>query len=151
MPTEVSVDELKNFSGERDLGTSEWHRVEQKHIDLFADATGDHQWIHVDPEAAKSGPFGTTIAHGYLSLSLLPMLMAEVISVPGVKMGINYGTERIRFTNPVPSGSEVRLKAKLLSAEPKGDGILYKVGVELEIKDQERPAFVGEVLYLVFA
>jgi acyl dehydratase len=68
MPTEVSVDELKNFSGERDLGTSEWHRVEQKHIDLFADATGDHQWIHVDPEAAKNGPFGTTIAHGYLSL-----------------------------------------------------------------------------------
>jgi acyl dehydratase len=151
MPTEVSVDELKNFSGERDLGTSEWHRVEQKHIDLFADATGDHQWIHVDPEAAKNGPFGTTIAHGYLSLSLLPMLMAEVMSVSGAKMGINYGTDRIRFTNPVPSGSEVRLKAKLLSAEPKGDGILYKVGVELEIKDEERPAFVGEVLYLVFA
>jgi acyl dehydratase len=151
MPTEVSVDELKTFSGERDLGASEWHRVEQKHIDLFADATGDHQWIHIDPEAAKNGPFGTTIAHGYLSLSLLPMLMAEVMSVPGAKMGINYGTDRIRFTNPVPSGSEVRLKAKLLSAEPKGDGILYKVGVELEIKDQERPAFVGEVLYLVFA
>jgi acyl dehydratase len=151
MPTEVSVEELQNFSGERDLGTSEWHRVEQKHIDLFADATGDHQWIHVDPQAAKNGPFGTTIAHGYLSLSLLPMLMAEVMSVPGAKMGINYGTDRIRFTNPVPSGSEVRLKAKLLSSEPKGDGILYKVGVELEIKDQERPAFVGEVLYLVFA
>jgi acyl dehydratase len=151
MPTEVSVEELKNFSGERELGTSEWHRVEQKHIDLFADATGDHQWIHVDPEAAKNGPFGTTIAHGYLSLSLLPMLMAEVMSVSGAKMGINYGTDRIRFTNPVPSGSEVRLKAKLLSAEPKGDGILYKVGVELEIKDEERPAFVGEVLYLVFA
>lgn len=151
MPTEVTLDELKNFSGEKDLGVSEWHRVEQKHIDLFADATGDHQWIHVDHEAAKNGPFGTTIAHGYLSISLLPMLMSQVMSVSGVKMGINYGTDRVRFTNPVPSGSEVRLKAKLLSAEPKGDGFLYKVGVELEIKDQEKPAMVGEVLYLVFA
>jgi acyl dehydratase len=151
MPTEVSVDELKNFSGEKDLGTSQWHRVEQKHIDLFADATGDHQWIHVDQEMAKQGPFGQTIAHGYLSLSLLPMLMSEVMSVSGAKMGINYGTDKVRFTNPVPSGSEVRLKAKLVSAEPKGDGLLYKVGVEVEIKDQAKPAMVGEVLYLVFA
>jgi acyl dehydratase len=151
MPTEVTVEELKNFSGEKDLGTSDWHRVEQKHIDLFADATGDHQWIHVNPEMAKQGPFGQTIAHGYLSLSLLPMLMAEVMSVSGAKMGINYGTDRVRFTNPVPSGAEVRLKAKLLSAEPKGDGLLYKVGVEVEIKDQAKPAMVGEVLYLVFA
>lgn len=151
MPTEVTVEELKNFSGEKELGTSDWHRVEQKHIDLFADATGDHQWIHVNPEMAKQGPFGQTIAHGYLSLSLLPMLMAEVMSVSGAKMGINYGTDRVRFTNPVPSGAEVRLKAKLLSAEPKGDGLLYKVGVEVEIKDQAKPAMVGEVLYLVFA
>jgi acyl dehydratase len=151
MPTEVTVEELKNFSGEKDLGTSDWHRVEQKHIDLFADATGDHQWIHVNPEMAKQGPFGQTIAHGYLSLSLLPMLMTEVMSVSGAKMGINYGTDRVRFTNPVPSGAEVRLKAKLLSAEPKGDGLLYKVGVEVEIKDQAKPAMVGEVLYLVFA
>ncbi|MEA2447290.1 MAG: hypothetical protein QOK47_927 [Actinomycetota bacterium] len=151
MPTEVSVDELKNLSGEKDLGTSDWHRVEQKHIDLFADATGDHQWIHVNPEMAEKGPFGQTIAHGYLSLSLLPMLMSQVMSVTGAKMGINYGTDRVRFTNPVPSGSEVRLKAKLLSAEPKGDGLLYKVGVEIEIKDQPKPAMIGEVLYLVFA
>jgi acyl dehydratase len=151
MPTEVSVDELKNLSAEKDLGTSDWHRVEQKHIDLFADATGDHQWIHVDQEMAKQGPFGQTIAHGYLSLSLLPMLMSQVMSVTGAKMGINYGTDKVRFTNPVPSGSDVRLKAKLLSAQPKGDGLLYKVGVEIEIKDQEKPAMVGEVLYLVFA
>ena len=151
MPTEVSVDELKNFSGEKDLGVSEWHRVEQKHVDLFADATGDHQWIHVDQEMAKQGPFGQTIAHGYLSLSLLPMLMSQVMSVTGAKMGINYGTDKVRFTNPVPVGSDVRLKAKLLSAQPKGDGLLYKVGVELEIKDEPKPAMVGEVLYLVFA
>ena len=151
MPTEVTVDELKSFSGEKDLGVSEWHRVEQKHIDLFADATGDHQWIHVDQEAAKSGPFGQTIAHGYLSLSLLPMLMSQVMSVSGAKMGINYGTDKVRFTNPVPSGSNVRLKAKLTDSQPKGDGLLYKVGVELEIENQEKPAMVGEVLYLVFA
>ena len=151
MPTEVTVDQLKDFSGEIDLGVSDWHRVEQKHIDLFADATGDHQWIHVDHEMAKQGPFGQTIAHGYLSLSLLPMLMSQVMSVSGVKMGINYGTDKVRFTNPVPSGSEVRLKAKLVDSQPKGDGILYKVGVEIEIKDQEKPAMVGEVLYLVFA
>src|SRR5918992_109233 len=151
MPTEVTVDELKSFSGEIDLGVSEWHRVEQKHIDLFADAIGDHQWIHVDHEAAKQGPFGQTIAHGYLSISLLPMLMAQVMSVLGAKMRINYGTNKVRFTNPVPSGSNVRLKAKLTDAQPKGDGLLYTVGVEIEIEGQQKPAMVGEVLYLVFA
>ncbi len=151
MPTEVTIDELKNFSGEKELGVSDWHRIEQKHIDLFADATGDHQWIHVDHEAAKQGPFGQTIAHGYLSLALLPMLMSQVMAVSGAKMGINYGTDRVRFTNPVPSGSDVRLKARLLSSQPKGDGFLYNVGVEIEIKDQEKPAMIGEVLYLVFA
>ncbi len=151
MPTEVTVDQLKGFSGEIDLGVSDWHRVEQKHIDLFADATGDHQWIHVDHEMAKQGPFGQTIAHGYLSLSLLPMLMSQVMSVSGAKMGINYGTDKVRFTNPVPSGSNVRLKAKLIDAQPKGDGILYKVAVEIEIEGQAKPAMIGEVLYLVFA
>ncbi len=151
MPTEVTVDQLKELSGEIDLGVSDWHRVEQKHIDLFADATGDHQWIHVNPELAKQGPFGQTIAHGYLSLSLLPMLMSQVMTVSGVKMGINYGTDKVRFTNPVPSESEVRLKAKVIDAQPKGDGLLYKVAVELEIKDQAKPAMIGEVLYLVFA
>jgi acyl dehydratase len=149
--TEVTVDQLQNFSGEIDLGTSDWHRVEQKHIDLFADATGDHQWIHVNPELAAQGPFGQTIAHGYLSLSLLPMLMSQVMTVTGAKMGINYGTDKVRFTNPVPSGSNVRVKAKIVEAQPKGDGLLYKVGVELEIEGNDKPAMVGEVLYLVFA
>jgi acyl dehydratase/putative sterol carrier protein len=137
-------------SGERDLGTSPWVRVEQRHIDLFADATGDHQWIHVDQEAAKVGPFGGTIAHGYLSLSLLPVLLSDVIHVPDSQMGVNYGIDRLRFTAPVPSGSEVRAHARLLSSEPKGEGILYKVGVRLEVKGQEKPAMVGEVLFLAF-
>ena len=135
---------------ERDLGVSDWHEVEQKHIDLFADATGDHQWIHVDPEMAKQGPFGTTVAHGYLSLSLLPVLLSQVMEISDAKMGINYGTDKVRFTSAVPSGSRVRAKAKLIEGKPKGDGVLYKVGVEVEIEGQEKPAMVGEVLYLVY-
>ena len=149
MPTELTIADLENAS-ERDLGTSDWHTVEQKHIDLFADATGDHQWIHVDPDMAAQGPFGTTVAHGYLSLSLLPLLLGQVMAVTDAKMGVNYGTDKIRFTNPVPSGSRVRAKAKLLTGQRKGDGVLYKVGVEIEIEGQDKPALVGEVLYLVF-
>jgi acyl dehydratase len=149
MPTELTIADLENAS-ERDLGVSDWHTVEQKHIDLFADATGDHQWIHVNPEMAAQGPFGTTVAHGYLSLSLLPLLLGQVMAVTDAKMGVNYGTDKIRFTNPVPSGSKVRAKARLLSGQRKGDGVLYKVGVEIEIEGQDKPALVGEVLYLVF-
>ena len=149
MPTELTIADLENAE-ERDLGVSDWHTVEQKHIDLFADATGDHQWIHVNPEMAAQGPFGTTVAHGYLSLSLLPMLLGQVMSVTDAKMGVNYGTDKIRFTNPVPSGSRVRAKARLMNSQRKGDGILYKVGVEIEIEGQDKPALVGEVLYLVF-
>ena len=145
--TGITLAELAG-SGKRDFGASKWVTVDQKHIDLFADATGDHQWIHVDPEAAKAGPFGGTIAHGYLSLSLLPVLLSDVIEVSDQRMGVNYGIDRVRFTAPVPSGSDVRARAKLISAEPKGDGILYKVGVQIEIKGQEKPAMVGEVLYL---
>ena len=150
MTTRLTVEELEG-TGERELGTSAWHPVEQRSVDLFAEATGDHQWIHVDPEAAAAGPFGGTIAHGYLSLSMLPMLMSEVLSVEGARMGVNYGIERVRFTAPVPTGSEVRLHAKLLSAERRGEGVLYRVGVQIEIRGSEKPALVGEVLYLVFA
>jgi len=147
--TDISLAELTS-AGERDFGTSKWVTVDQRQIDLFAEATGDHQWIHVDPEAAKAGPFGGTIAHGYLSLSLLPVLLSDVIKVSDQRMGVNYGIDRVRFTSPVPSGSEVRAHARLLSAEPKGDGILYKVGVQIEIKGQEKPAMIGEVLFLSF-
>ena len=149
MATTLTPEDLQ--SGERDLGTSDWHTIEQRHIDLFAEATGDHQWIHVDNDMAAQGPFGTTIAHGYLSLSMLPMLLSEVISVEGARMGINYGIDRVRFTAPVPSGSDVRLHAKLLSGEPRGEGVLYKIGATVEIRDAEKPAMVGEILYLVFA
>ncbi len=147
MSTELTLAELAS-SAERDLGSSPWVKIEQEQVNKFADATGDHQWIHVDLEAAKAGPFGGTIAHGYLSLALLPALLANLIRVPDAQMGVNYGIDRVRFTSPVPVGSEVRANARLLSAEPKGDGILYKVGVQIEIKGQEKPAMVGEVLYL---
>jgi acyl dehydratase/putative sterol carrier protein len=147
MTTELTLKELAG-SGELDLGTSPWVKIEQQQVNQFADATGDHQWIHVDLEAAKAGPFGRTIAHGYLSLSLLPALLGDLIRVPDAQMGVNYGIDRVRFTSPVPVGSEVRAHARLLSTEAKGDGILYKVGVQIEIKGQEKPAMVGEVLYL---
>jgi acyl dehydratase len=136
--------------GERELGTSSWVTIEQKQVDQFADATGDHQWIHVDPAAAAQGPFGGTIAHGYLTLSLLIVLTSEVLQVTDSQMGVNYGIDRIRFTSPVPVGSRVRLHAKLLGGERKSNGVLYRIGVEIEIEGQERPALVGEVLYLAY-
>jgi len=149
MTTTLTLAELE-ASQERDLGTSGWETIDQNQIDLFAEATHDHQWIHVDPELAAQGPFGTTVAHGYLSLSMLPYFLSQVLSVSDARMGINYGTEKIRFTAPVPVGSQVRLKAALRSSERRGEGVLYRIGVEVEIRDSEKPALVGEVLYLVF-
>lgn len=149
MTTKLTLEELES-STDRDLGTSEWETIDQQQIDMFAEATHDHQWIHVDPEMAAQGPFGTTVAHGYLTLSMLPYFVSQVLNVTDVKMGINYGTEKIRFTAPVPVGSQVRLKATLRDSERRGDGVLYRLGIEVEIRDAEKPALVGEVLYLVF-
>jgi acyl dehydratase len=149
MTTTLTLAELE-ASEDLDLGTSDWETIDQSQIDLFAEATHDHQWIHVDPEMAAQGPFGTTVAHGYLSLSMLPYFVSQVLNVSDVRMGINYGTEKIRFTAPVPVGSQVRLKAALRSSERRGEGVLYRLAVEIEIRDAEKPALVGEVLYLVF-
>jgi acyl dehydratase len=149
MTTKLTLAELE-ASSDRNLGASNWETIDQKQIDLFAEATHDHQWIHVDPEMAAQGPFGTTVAHGYLSLSMLPYFVSQVLNVTDVKMGINYGTEKIRFTAPVPVGSQVRLKATLRGSERRGEGVLYRLGVEVEIQDSDKPALVGEVLYLVF-
>jgi acyl dehydratase len=146
---ELTLQELEQ-ARERELGTSEWVKIEQRAIDQFAEATGDHQWIHVDPEKAAAGPFGQTVAHGYLSLSLIPALLEQVLRVKDARMGVNYGIEKIRFTAPVPSGSEVRLVAKLNSAERRGEGVLFRLGVTIEIRGEEKPALVGEVLYLTF-
>jgi acyl dehydratase len=149
MTTKLTLAELEGAE-ERDLGTSDWETITQEQVNGFAEATKDHQWIHVDPDLAKQGPFGTTVAHGYLSLALLPYFMSQVLNVTDARMGINYGTEKVRFTAPVPVGSEVRLKARLLSSERRGEGVLYRVGVEIEIRGAEKPALVGEVVYLVF-
>jgi acyl dehydratase len=148
MTTTLTIDELEQ-SGERELGTSSWHDITQEQVNMFADATGDHQWIHVDPERAAEGPFGSTVAHGYLTLSMLPMLLAEVVSVSDAMMGLNYGMEKIRFTNPVPVGSRVRAHAKLLKTQRRGPSVIWNVGVEVEIEGKEKPALVGEVVYMV--
>jgi acyl dehydratase len=147
--TELTLAELEGAAG-LELEPSDWVTIEQRAIEQFADATGDHQWIHVDPERAAQGPFGTTVAHGYLSLSLLPGLLGSVLRVTDARIGVNYGIERVRFTAPVPSGSRVRLKAKIDSAERRGEGVLYHVAAEVEIEGSQKPALVGEVVYLVF-
>jgi acyl dehydratase len=146
---ELTLQQLEQ-AGERDLGATDWVTVDQRSIDLFAEATGDHQWIHVDPERAADGPFGQTVAHGYLSLSLIPALLEQLLRVSDARMGVNYGIEKVRFTAPVPSGSEVRLRATLNSAERRGEGVLFRLGVTVEIRDEEKPAVVGEVVYLTF-
>jgi acyl dehydratase len=149
MSTQLTLAELEGAAG-LELEPSDWVTIEQRAIEQFADATGDHQWIHVDPERAAQGPFGTTVAHGYLSLSLLPGLLGTMLSVTDARMGINYGIEKVRFTAPVPSGSRVRLKGTITSAEKRGEGVLYHVAAEVEIEGSEKPAMVGEVVYLVF-
>lgn len=149
MTTELTLEQLESGGG-RDLGVTGWVTIDQRKIDLFAEATGDHQWIHTDPDAAAQGPFGTTVAHGYLSLALIPGLLSELLVVSDARMGINYGIEKIRFTSPVPSGSDVRLKGRIASSERRGEGVLYHLAVEIEIRYSDKPALVGEVVYLVF-
>src|SRR2546430_12090417 len=112
-----SVKDLAGAVGEH-LGYSDWLTVTQERVDRFADATDDHQWIHVDPERARSGPFGRTIAHGYLSLSLVPALLAECLQVTGTRMGVNYGVNKVRFTAPVPVGERVQLAARINDVKP---------------------------------
>ena len=129
------------------LGCSDWLEIEQERIDQFAEATGDHQWIHVDPERAKDGPFGSTIAHGYLTLSLVNHFLPEILEVQGIAMGVNVGADRLRFPAPVPVGSRVRGSGELLSAEvAKDGGIQAKVRVTIEVEGSERPACVVETL-----
>lgn len=140
------VDELREAVGTA-LGTSDWVTVDQTQIDTFADATGDHQWIHVDPERAGAGPFGTTIAHGFLTLSLLPTLIGQVYRVDNVKMGINYGLNKVRFTAPLPVGSTVRGVVELLDvADVAGGAVQLTNKVTVEIEGGEKPALVAEWL-----
>ncbi len=129
-----------------DLGASGWTTVDQSRIDGFADATGDHQWIHVDPERASSGRFGGTIAHGYLSLSLLAPFMFELLQVDGTALIINAGSDRVRFITPVRSGSRIRARGSIAAAERIPTGIRVRLAVTLEIEGVEKPALVAETL-----
>jgi acyl dehydratase len=147
MRTFASADELRAAVGEH-LGYSDWHVVDQERVNLFADATGDHQWIHVDPERAKAGPFGTTIAHGYLTLSLIPMLMGEVVSYSGVKMGVNYGCNKVRFPAPVPVGGSLQATAEIVAVDPGKGSARVTVRVAVRCDRAERPVCVADVVIL---
>ncbi len=140
-----SAEELEAAVG-RSLGTSDWLEIEQKRIDLFADATDDHQWIHVDVERARKGPFGAPIAHGYLTLALVNAFLPQLISVPSAKMGVNYGCNKVRFPAPVPVGSRIRAHGEIVGVERVADGAQVVVRVTVEIEGNERPACVAETV-----
>lgn len=139
----ASPDELLAAVG-RELGRSEWLTIEQDRIDQFAEATGDHQWIHVDPAAAADGPFGATIAHGYLTLALTNQFLPEIMRVDGASMGVNYGTNKVRFPQPVTVGSRVRAAAVVTEAEEIAGGVQVVVTITVEIDGQAKPACVVE-------
>jgi acyl dehydratase len=150
MITIKGLDGLKEKVGEH-LGYSEWHEVTQHQVDLFADATGDHQWIHVDPERAKSGPFGGTIAHGYLTLSMAPALLHEVLTVEGISMGLNYGINKLRFPAPVPVGAKLRVGAAVKSVDDVAGGVQLTLDATFEVDGQAKPACVAEIVYRYLA
>ncbi|HEV3001613.1 MAG TPA: MaoC family dehydratase [Solirubrobacteraceae bacterium] len=140
------IDELETLAGQ-ELGVSSWVTVDQEMIDRFAEVTGDHQWIHVDVERCRNeSPFGTTIAHGYLVLSLGPRLCYEVFTVEGVTMGVNYGSDRVRFIAPLTSGSRVRARVHAESVERRDAGVLAKFKVTFESEGGEKPVAVAEIL-----
>lgn len=151
MRTFTSLDELRAATGEH-LGYSDWHLIDQARVNAFADATEDHQWIHVDVDRARrESPFGGPVAHGYLTLSLLPWLTAEILSVSGVTMGVNYGLNRVRFPAPVLVGSRVRAGAQLTSLEDVPGGVQLVTTVTIEVEGQEKPACVAESVARFYA
>jgi acyl dehydratase len=141
---------LKELVGQH-LGYSEWHQVTQEQVNLFADATGDHQWIHVDIERAQAGPFGGPIAHGYLTLSLAPTLLEEILRVSGVTMAVNYGLNKLRFPAPVPVGSKVRAGASLADLEEVAGGVQVVLAVTFEIEGGTKPVCVAEILFRYYS
>jgi acyl dehydratase len=142
----TGVDGLKAAIGEH-LGYSEYFDVSQERVNQFAEATGDHQWIHVDVERAKTGPFGGPIAHGYLTLSLGPMLYPTVVRIEGFSMGVNYGANKIRFPSPVPVGSKIRLGVKLLEVEEIANGVQMTMEFTFECEGASKPSCVAEIIF----
>jgi acyl dehydratase len=141
----VDFDTLLTLSG-KDLGTTDYRQITQEQINLFADATDDHQWIHTDPERAKDGPFGAPIAHGFLTLSLIIPFWGELFDVDGVTTKVNYGLDKVRFTSPVTVGSKVRMRAIIAEVSEVKGGAQIKVNATIDIEGQERPAVVAEFL-----
>ena len=149
MQTITGLEELRQAEGE-ELGVSSWHEVSQKDIDAFADATGDHQWIHVDPERAKDTPFGGTIAHGYYTLSLAPMLTDEILKLDGFAFAVNYGLNKVRFPAPVPVDSRVRMRAKLAELEEIAGGAQMLLDLTFEREGAEKPVCVAQTVVRVY-
>jgi acyl dehydratase len=145
--TVQGISGLKENIGQH-LGYSDWVEITQDQVNLFADATGDHQWIHVDPERAKKeSPFGGPIAHGYLTLSLGPRLMPEILRVDGISMGVNYGCAKVRFPSPVPVGAKLRLGAKLDNVEDIAGGAQVYMTFTFEVEDAPKPSCVAEIIF----
>jgi acyl dehydratase len=147
MRTFASLEEFVATKGES-LGFSDWHKITQEQVNAFADATGDHQWIHVDLERAASGPFGGTIAHGYLTVALLPILSMEIFRIEHLTMGINYGLDRVRFPSPVLTGSSIRAEATLTDVKQTHLGSLASIRMRVGIEGQEKAACVADTLSL---
>jgi acyl dehydratase len=146
-----SVAELGEVEAGTHLGVSEWVTIDQTMIDTFAEATGDHQWIHVDPERAATGPFGCTIAHGFLTLSLLPRLVQQVYRVEGVAMAVNYGLDKVRFVAPVPVDSRVRVSSSVLGVEEAGGGLRVRLESVVELDGSDKPACVAHTIAQLYA
>ncbi|CAK7282790.1 MaoC family dehydratase [Streptomyces misionensis] len=145
--TVTGLDEIKALAG-ADLGRTDWMEITQERVNAFADATGDHQWIHVDPERAAAGPFGAPIAHGYLTLSLVIPLFNDLLAIEGVSMSINYGLDRVRFPSPVKAGAKIRLHGTVDSVEEvKGNGVEMRLTFMIEVEGSEKPACVASALY----
>ena len=147
----VTFEEAKSLAGQ-DLGVTEWREVTQQMVNTFADATDDQQWIHVDPERAKDGPFGAPIAHGFLTLSMIIPFWSELFDVSDVKTKVNYGLDKVRFTSPVKVGSRIRMKGSIADVrEVKGNGLHIVVDSTIEIEGEERPAVVATFLARFYA
>ncbi len=150
MPTEFDHPAALLEAVGKKLGNSEWLEIDQERINQFADATGDHQWIHVDPDKAADGPYGKTIAHGYLTLSLANLFLPQIMQVNNTSMGVNYGCEKVRFPAAVPVGSRIRGSGELISAEEVKGGVQVVVRMTIEIEDSDRPACVIDTISRFF-
>jgi acyl dehydratase len=143
------LEDIKARVGE-ELGVSDWVQITQDDVNKFAEVTGDDQWIHVDPERAAATPLGGTIVHGYFTLSLLPKFAYETYTIEGISFAMNYGADKVRFLSPVPTGSKLRCRSELTSADDRNGGLLMKVTSTIEIEGSDKPACIAETLTIVF-